>query len=130
MTLTEHALRGAVLRPGSPNRLPVGLPWYRSLPLSAVLDVELLLDGRAVPDLRLELVDGAVAVARLPALHERSWFLQDRQVLEWAGPTPAGAAVDVVLRVRVQLPNLLGPAGDPLSVLQEARGRVVVEPAR
>ncbi|MDH2444864.1 hypothetical protein QDR37_12985 [Amnibacterium sp. CER49] len=128
MTLTEHALRGAVLRAGSVNRLPVGLPWYRSLPLSAVRDVELLLDGTAVPGLRLRLERGAVEVAALGAMRDTTWFLQDRQVLEWGAPVES-AAVGVVLRIRLQLPNLLGPDGAPVQVLQEVRGRVDVEGA-
>lgn len=126
MTLTEHALRGATIRAGAPNRLSVGLPWYRSLPCSAVLGIELEVDGVPVTDLRLRL-DGEPV--REPELAGRSWFLQDRHVLEWTDPVrPAGSA-DVVLRMRLQLPNLVGPAG-AVQVLQEARARVPVEAAR
>lgn len=127
MTLVEHALRGAVLRAGPPCRLPVGLPWYRSMPLSAVLGVDLTIDGEAVPDLRLRLERESFSVADLGRLEGRTWFLQDRAELEWRAPVPSGAAADVVLTVRLQLPNLVGPGGTTVQVLQEIRGTLPVE---
>ena len=129
MTLTEHALRGAVLRPGAPNRLRVGLPWYRSLPLSAVLGLELRLDGEPVTGLRLRLPSGPVDVAELADPGTASWFVQDRAVLEWAGPAPSSALPEVVLRIRLQLPNLLGPGASAVQVVQEVRARLPVEAA-
>jgi hypothetical protein len=129
VTLTEHALRGAVVRAGAVNRLSVGLPWYRSLPLSAVLGIELRLDDEPVIGLRLRLQDRAVDVSELAELGSRSWFLQDRQLLEWAAPAPSSMLPDVVLRIRLQLPNLVGPDGSAVQVVQEVRSRVAVEPA-
>ena len=46
MTLTEHVLRGAMLEARDPNRLRVGLPWFRSVPFSALVGLELIVDGR------------------------------------------------------------------------------------
>jgi hypothetical protein len=129
MTLAEHALRGAVLTAGSPCRLAVGLPWYRSMPLSAVLGIDLTIDGEVVPDLHLRLESEAVPVVDLDSLTDLTWFLQDRAELEWCAPAPSGAAADVVLRLRLQLPNLVGPGGAAVQVLQEARGTVRVEVA-
>jgi hypothetical protein len=129
MTLAEHALRGAVLTVGSPCRLAVGLPWYRSMPLSAVLGIDLTIDGEVVPDLHLRLGSEAVPVVDLDRLTDLTWFLQDRAELEWRAPAPSGAAADVVLRMRLQLPNLVGPGGAAVQVLQEARGTVRVEVA-
>ena len=57
------------------------------------------------------------------------WFLQDRAGLEWRAPVPSAAASEVVLRVRLQLPNLVGPGGTAVQVLQEVRGTVPVEVA-
>lgn len=130
MTLTEHAIRGTVLRAGATNRMSVGLPWYRSMPLSAVLGIELTVDDEPVPDLRLLVDDAPVPVDALGARGDRSWFLQDRQVLEWAATASVAVDADVALRVRLQLPNLVGPDGSPLRVVQEVRGTVPVEVAR
>ncbi|HET6824819.1 MAG TPA: hypothetical protein VFH64_02745 [Amnibacterium sp.] len=127
MTLVEHALRGAVLTAGASCRLPVGLPWYRSMPVSAVLGIDLTIDGEAVPDLRLRVENRSIPVAELGRVEDLAWFLQDRAGLDWPAPAPSGAAVDVVLRVRLQLPNLVGPGGTAVQVLQEVRGTVPVE---
>jgi hypothetical protein len=129
MTLTEHALRGAVLTAGAPCRIAVGLPWYRSMPLSAILGIELTIDGDAVPDLHLRLASRSLPVGRLGHLDDLAWFLQDRNELEWRAPVPSGGAADVVLRMRLQLPNLVGPGGTLVQVLQEVRGTVPVEVA-
>ncbi|MGN6445228.1 hypothetical protein [Amnibacterium sp.] len=128
MTLAEHALRGAVLSVGPWCRLAVGLPWFRSMPLSAVVSVALLVDGRAVPDLRVELDGRLLPVGELATLVDRYWFVQDRLTLAWSGWSLSGA-VEVALRVRLHLPFLTGPGGGSLQVLQESRGTVPVEVA-
>ncbi len=127
MTLTEHALRGAVLAAGETCRLAVGLPWYRSMPVSAVLGIDLTIDGEAVPDLHLRLESRSVPVDELDRVEDLAWFLQDRATLEWRAPAPSDAVADVVLRVRLQLPNLVVPGGTAVQVLQEVRGAVPVE---
>jgi hypothetical protein len=125
MTLTEHALRGAALETGWPeNRLPVGLPWFRSMPFSSITGLGLLVDGEPVPDVRLEVDGRPIAVDALGAT-DGYWFLQDRQALLWSAPVPADRA-DVVLHLRFQLPNLTLPDGGPALVLQEVRGVVPV----
>jgi len=126
VTLVEHALRGAVLEPDRPCRLRIGLPWYRSLPLSAILGIDLTLDGRSVTGLRLRSRDRVVPVGALATQHA-SWFLQDRYELEWDGPAPSAPTAEVVVRMRLQLPNLVGPGGSAVQVLQEVRASV---PAR
>ena len=133
MTLTEHALTGAVLRVGRPdglpNRLPVGLPWYRSMPFSSLVGLELLLDGLAVAGVGLEVDGSATPIEGLRDVADRYWFLQDRRVLSWRDPAPIGERADVVLRIRLHLPNLTGPDGGSLQVLQEVRGVVPAEAA-
>lgn len=130
MTLTEHALRGATIETGVVNRLRVGLPWYRSMPLSTLVEIELLLDGRPVPDIRLDIDGRALAVGELVTAVDRTWFLQDRQALTWSGDVPAADRAEVVLRMRLCLPNIVGPDGGALQVLQEARADLPVRARR
>jgi hypothetical protein len=126
VTLTEHALRGAALRAGAVNRLPVGLPWYRSLPLTAVLEIGLRVDGEPVGDLRLRLGGDTIEVADLADAAAGTWFLQDHHELEWTGAPPTAARPEVIVRFRLQLPNLVGPDGAAVQVLQEVRAHVPV----
>ena len=123
MTLTGHVLRGTVLESGATNRLAVGLPWFRSMPFSSITGLELQVQGEPVPDVRLEVEDRPLA-SRLGGT-DGYWFLQDRCRLLWTGPVPAERAA-VVLRMRLQLPNLTLPDGSAAQVLQEVRGEVPV----
>lgn len=130
MTLTEHAFRGSAIAVGPPNRLAVGLPWFRSTPLSAVIDAELRIDRRRVDALGLEVDGRTVPVADLGSLVERYWFVQERLVLTWEGPVQQDRhAVDAVLGLRLHLPFLTGPDGGSVQVQQEVRGVVPIERA-
>lgn len=124
MTLTEHVLRGAVLEAGATNSLRIGLPWFRSMPFSSITGLELRVADQPVLDLRLE-VDGRRIAPGETGGTDGYWFLQDRHGLVWSGPVAAGRAA-VVLRMRLQLPNLTLPDGGPAVVLQEVRGEVPV----
>jgi hypothetical protein len=129
VTLVEHALRGAVLEAGSRNRLRVGLPWYRSMPFSSIVGIDVEVDGAAVQDVRLDVGGVALPVGRLQEVSGRIWFLQDRHALEWSGPAASGTRAEVAVRLRLHLPNLIGPDGGSIQVLQEVRAGVPVEPA-
>ncbi len=63
--------------------LSLQIPWYRSLWLSAVNDVELVIDGVPVPrdDLRLEFGDRSYRIDELRDRWDTLWFLQDRPLL-------------------------------------------------
>jgi hypothetical protein len=124
MTLTEHALQRAVIERGATNRLAVGLPWFRSMPYSSITAIELHVDDEPVHDVRLE-VDGRPIAPSGPDAAADYWFLQDRHELAWSGPVPAERA-RVVLRMRLQLPNLTLPDGSAAQVLQEVRAEVPV----
>ncbi len=121
MTLTEHVLRGAALESGATNRLAVGLPWFRSMPFSSITGLELQVQDEPAQDVRLEVEDRPTGSGGTDGY----WFLQDRCALLWSGPVPAERA-EVVLRMRLQLPNLTLPDGSPAVVLQEIRGEVPV----
>jgi|1186.fasta_scaffold198203_2 hypothetical protein len=129
MTLTEHALRGSVLRAGADHRLEVGLPWYRAMPYSSIVDLALSVDGRQVDDLRLDIGDRWAEITELATLTDRTWFLQDRHELGWRSAEALGGRATVVLRIRLHLPFLVGPDGGSVQVLQEVRADVAVEPA-
>lgn len=79
--------------------LRLGLPWYRSLWLSAVNGVALTLDGTAVPTERLSFELGGIAysIEELRDQAETLWFLQDKALLvaKLDQPIPAGTSVHV-----------------------------------
>jgi hypothetical protein len=95
------------------RRLPDGiavsvqLPWYRSLWLSAVDDVEMTVNGVPVPKdrLRFELQGRSYRVEELPEQSETLWFVADRpDVVAYLDEVPApgeSITVEVVLTMRL-----------------------------
>lgn len=63
--------------------LEIRLPWYRSLPLSAVEIASLRVDDRSVPteDIRFCLAGDDWPLSALPSLTERYWFVLDSGAL-------------------------------------------------
>ena len=95
------------------RRLPDGiavsvqLPWYRSLWLSAVDDVEMTVNGAPVPKdrIRFELQGRSYRVEELPKQSETLWFVADRpDVIAHLDEVPAAGesiTVEVVLTMRL-----------------------------
>jgi hypothetical protein len=95
------------------RRLPDGiavsvqLPWYRSLWLSAVDDVEMTVNGVPVPKdrLRFELQGHSYRIEELPEQSETLWFVADRpDVVAHLDEVPApgeSVTVEVVLTMRL-----------------------------
>ena len=85
----------------------VQLPWYRSLWLSAVDDVEVTVNGRPVPKdrLRFELNGTSYRIEELPEQSETLWFVADRpDVVAHLDEVPAPGeklTVEVVLVMRL-----------------------------
>jgi hypothetical protein len=105
-----------VLSDDSLVRRPEGLgialtvPWYRSLWLSSVSDIEVTVDGRAVPrnDLRVELGDRSYRVDELQDQWDVLWFIQDRLLVmvPLDEPPGEGRQVDVEVTVDLRLPYM------------------------
>ena len=105
-----------VLSDDSLIRRPEGLgialtvPWYRSLWLSSVSDIQVSVEGREVPrsDLRVELGERSHRVEELADQWDVLWFIQDRLVVvvPLAEPPAEGQEVDVEVTVDLRLPYM------------------------
>lgn len=106
----SHSDHGPLLR--------ISLPWIRALPLAAVNDVEVRIDGQPVPAPLVVLGDRLLAPDQL--VHESSWwFVQDRLVLRLdhaLDHAPEQGTHLVQLAFRLAIPYLqVGPDG-PLTL--------------
>lgn len=85
----------------------VQIPWYRSLWLSAVDNVEVNVNGLAIPKdkLRFELQGRSYTIDELPEQSETLWFLSDRpDIVIPLDEVPAAGdklTVEVVLTMRL-----------------------------
>jgi Domain of unknown function (DUF6379) len=95
-----------------PEGLGIALtvPWYRSLWLSSVSDVAVVVEGREIPkdDLRVELGERTFSVDELADQWDVLWFIQDRLVVvvPLAEPPAEGQEVDVEVTVDLRLPYM------------------------
>jgi hypothetical protein len=91
------------------------VPWYRSLWLSSVSDIAVLVEGRPIPreDLRVELGQQTFTVDELQNQWDVLWFIQDRLVVvvPQDEPPAEGEEVDVEVTVDLRLPYMqIAPA--------------------
>jgi hypothetical protein len=95
-----------------PDGLAIALtvPWYRSLWLSSVSDIAVLVEGRPIPreDLRVELGQQSFSVDELADQWDTLWFIQDRLVVvvPMDEPPAEGDEVDVEVTVDLRLPYM------------------------
>jgi Domain of unknown function (DUF6379) len=95
-----------------PDGLGIALtvPWYRSLWLSSVSDIAVLVEGRPIPreDLRVELGQQTFTVDELADQWDTLWFIQDRLVVvvPLDEPPAEGEEVDVEVTVDLRLPYM------------------------
>ena len=100
------------LRDGGDLLVPLRIPWYRSLALSTFEDIELTLDGVAVPRraMRLEVGGRSWALDELAERTEEFWYVQDTGYVRVPAPQSLGAVVEVAARLRQRIPYILvGP---------------------
>ncbi len=111
--MQQSALRGDALTSTDAGfELRIGLPWIRSMPLSSVGDLSVVIDAEPVRDVQVVLAERRVAPGTLAEVASW-WFLQDRLVL--AGDTalrPGRHAVSADFRLLV--PYLQAGPGIPL----------------
>jgi hypothetical protein len=105
-----------ILTDDSLSRRPEGVaialkvPWYRSLWLSSVSDVLVVVEGREIPrdELRAELGERSYRIEELQEQWDVLWFLQDRlQIVIPLDPPPdAGEEVQVEVTLDLRLPYM------------------------
>ena len=90
--------------------LDIRLPWYRSLPLSAVEIARLEIDGREVPaaQLSLEVNDKQFPVTALGELIDEWWYVLDSGYLHVKAPQLQGDAHEIDLTVSLYPPYIPG----------------------
>lgn len=112
MPLSDRVLEADSLRI-EPNQmvLSIGLPWFRSVPRSAIEDFKLEVDGKSIDVDRFEGLSAADFF-----VHDKEWFPQDRVKLTWNQQASVGNPHEVQITMKLVIPNLLTPDGKPIVV--------------
>lgn len=109
----------------------LGLPWYRSLPVSCLEDVVVTIGGRTAPRdaLRVLRAGESLGIAALGDRVDDEWFVQDRLTVAVPLDAPAakGDSVDVEVTVTLRVPYIIVGPGKALVRPTRVRRRVVVQ---
>ncbi|VXC24647.1 conserved hypothetical protein [Arthrobacter sp. 9AX] len=94
----------------------IRLPWYRSLPLSSVTNLEVGLDGVPVDskNLRVELNGKILSLEEFEPLWDEYWFVQDNATILIEGHPALGDAVEVRTRINLRSPYIMVAPDQPL----------------
>ena len=129
MPMTDHVLVDSEisLQEGR-ARIDIGLPWFRNLSYSSILDFSLELDGALITSNEIELcVEGKYwKIAELAQFTEQSWFLQDRATIEFPAPANLGESVDCTVNLLLLIPNMFMGPDKPLEIPAQVRQQIPV----
>lgn len=90
----------------------IRLPWYRSLPLSAVETLEVRVDGEEIPaqDVRIHINDVDRTPEELRHLWDEMWFVQDQARIRIPDAGPTSGSRTITTHVALRSPYILiGP---------------------
>lgn len=127
--MTDHVLVDSEISlQNGRARIDIGLPWFRNLPYSSILDVSLELDGAPITVNEIELCveDEYWKIAELAQFTEQSWFLQDRATIEFPAPANLGETVDCTVNLLLLIPNMFMGPDKPLEIPAQVRKQIPV----
>lgn len=132
MTLTAHVLRQpeARMQPGSYLEISLGLPWFRSLPMSCILGVAGRLHGSEDWVLGQALIDGKwLELQDLAELSHVEWYVQDLKQFRFSMPelAPYSSNLDIEVKFDLLMPNLFIKPGEPVVIHTSAKSIVSLD---
>ena len=112
---------GVTAAPGGLD-LHIRQPWYRSLPLSSVVDLEVVVDGVSVPreDITLTIDGIEYRLDEMAANWQTVWFIQDAATVHVPAEPADPARVSVALTLR--FPYIIIDGVGPLTRRTVAEG--------
>lgn len=123
MPLSDYVIEADSLKVvGSEVTLSVGLPWFRAVPISAVEQLSISIDGFSPKGVRVNSQTTAKFFAQTS-----EWYPQDRVELSFKFAAVAGVAYDVAVSLKISIPNLVGPDGKPIAIPTSVSKRVVAQ---
>jgi hypothetical protein len=116
MTMVDHVLReDSLIAEGNAMLLEVGLPWFRSVPISCVnaLMVTIGQQSFATSELQIKINDEFIDVDKLPELDLGEWYLQDRKQIRIPAQIAAGELQKVRVEFEMVIPNIFPTPDKP-----------------
>ena len=129
MTMVDHVLREDSLQ-ASDNAmlLEVGLPWFRSVPLSCVNGLIVTIGDQQFETKELQIeVDGKfIELQELPDSDLGEWFLQDRKRIKIPTSLSRGELQKVRVQFEMVIPNIFPTPDKPAHLPMVAQAELQV----
>ncbi len=129
MTMVDHVLREDSLH-ASDNAmlLEVGLPWFRSVPLSCVNGLIVTIGDQQFETKELQIeVDGKfIELQELPDSDLGEWFLQDRKRIKIPTSLSRGELQKVRVQFEMVIPNIFPNPEKPAHLPMVAQAELQV----
>lgn len=123
MPLSDYVIEADSLRVvGGDVTLSLGLPWFRAVPISAVEQLSVSIDGVSPKGVR---VNSQTAAKFFTQTSE--WFPQDRVELRFKFPAAVGNTYEVSVSLKISIPNLVGGDGKPIAIPTSVSKRVIAQ---
>lgn len=129
MTMVDHVLReDSLIVDGNAMLLDVGLPWFRSVPISCVNGLIVTIGEQQfkTAELQIQVGDNFVAMADLPGSDLGEWYLQDRKKVKVPTLLNKGESQKVRVQFEMVIPNIFPEPGKPAHLPMVAQAELVV----
>jgi hypothetical protein len=129
MSLTDQVLAPeALVSLGNSSMLSIAMPWFRSVPLSAIERLKVSISGEELDPGRVRLPEGDwVEFEELATVTDREWFPQDTLGLELTKNLEPGSEHEVTLEISLTIPNLVMPDGTVIQIPNRITRTLVVQ---
>ena len=116
MTMVDHVLReDSLIAEGNAMLLEVGLPWFRSVPISCVNGLIVTIGEHCFDSSELQInIDGKfLPISDLPKSDLGEWFLQDRKQIRIPTQIASGELQKVRVEFEMVIPNIFPTPDKP-----------------
>ena len=126
MTMVDHVLCN-LKAADNVMLLEVGLPWFRSLPLSCVNGLIVTIGEQRFDDLEIQIGDEFLPISSLAELELGEWFLQDRKQVRIPISLPKGELQKVRAEFDMVIANIFAGPNQPvhLPMISQAELQVI-----
>lgn len=129
MTMVDHVLREDSLKAdGNAMLLDVGLPWFRSVPISCVNGLIVTIGDQKFEtnELQIQVNGKFVELQNLAESDLGEWFLQDRKQIKIPTTLPQGELQKVRVQFEMVIPNIFLEPGKPAHLPMVAQAELQV----
>lgn len=129
MTMVDHVLReDSLIAEGNAMLLEVGLPWFRSVPMSCVNGLIVTIGEHRFEssELQININGNYLPISDLPTSDLGEWFLQDRKQIRIPTQIASGELQKVRVEFEMVIPNIFPTPDKPAHLPMVAQAELQV----